>query len=329
MNITLTQDFDPYGNIVAKSGNGDSVYQFTGEARDGTGLTFLRARYLDTDTGRFLSRDVIQGMYFEPQTTHKYTYVENNPITRVDPTGLISEKESEDAEKIVDRLYQTYGIKIHKDWGFQDISMSYYGSDVQTICVWNHGSWRELRELQLVSDAIDLISNEFGSAARFRRAMKGDIRITRINVGKPIRSFALPSFVPFVGDIGLTDHPYNVKFKGDEFTTHTIIHEVGHVWDIKTGFKLSLEMAKELETWVCVPHVEYGEICSFDITKGKEPPPGNIDDPYAGNNRLEDWADSFATYIYDDYYDYFSSTRVLEKGGIRERFIREQINSLQ
>jgi len=43
--LALAQSYEPFGDILASAGNGQSVFQYAGEVRDTTGLTFLRARY--------------------------------------------------------------------------------------------------------------------------------------------------------------------------------------------------------------------------------------------------------------------------------------------
>jgi RHS repeat-associated protein len=55
--VLLSQSYEPYGDTLSKQGEGVSIYQFTGEVRDATGLTYLRARYPDSGTGRFIQVD--------------------------------------------------------------------------------------------------------------------------------------------------------------------------------------------------------------------------------------------------------------------------------
>jgi RHS repeat-associated protein len=45
------------------------------------------ARYLSTDTGRFMTMDTYAGNTHDPVSLHKYLYTEDNPVNRVDPTG--------------------------------------------------------------------------------------------------------------------------------------------------------------------------------------------------------------------------------------------------
>ncbi len=78
---------DPSRKTLACAGDGSSVFQFTGEMRDSTGLTYLRARYLDTSVGRFVSRDTWGGEYRRSLSLNRWNYVEGNPINFTDPSG--------------------------------------------------------------------------------------------------------------------------------------------------------------------------------------------------------------------------------------------------
>ncbi|HDD24953.1 MAG TPA: RHS repeat-associated core domain-containing protein, partial [Chloroflexi bacterium] len=59
----------------------------TGEAQDTTGLLYLRARYYDPTTGRFLTRDPVPCVATLPQTLNPYAYALNNPVLYTDPSG--------------------------------------------------------------------------------------------------------------------------------------------------------------------------------------------------------------------------------------------------
>lgn len=43
--VTHSQDFDPFGNLLSQQGSMFSMFGFIGEQSDATGLTYLRARY--------------------------------------------------------------------------------------------------------------------------------------------------------------------------------------------------------------------------------------------------------------------------------------------
>jgi RHS repeat-associated protein len=86
--VTDTYDYDAWGNTVNTTGSTPNVYLYRGEQYDpDLGLYYVRARYLDTVTGRFLSRDPEGGRIRVPATLHKYLYAASDPVNRLDPGG--------------------------------------------------------------------------------------------------------------------------------------------------------------------------------------------------------------------------------------------------
>jgi RHS repeat-associated protein len=80
--------YDPFG--VPLEGNGvPNPWQFTGEAWDAeVELLYLRARYYQPETGRFVTRDPWTPDAWRPVTLNPFAYASNNPGTYIDPTGL-------------------------------------------------------------------------------------------------------------------------------------------------------------------------------------------------------------------------------------------------
>jgi RHS repeat-associated protein len=91
--------YDAYGNMLAiysgtrgfMGNNGaDAITSllYSGEQFDPQmGMQYLRARYYDPSTGRFNQLDSFFGRLRDPQSFHKYTYVQDDPTTGVDPSG--------------------------------------------------------------------------------------------------------------------------------------------------------------------------------------------------------------------------------------------------
>jgi RHS repeat-associated protein len=92
---------DEFGSPVASSGSSTQPFRYTGEPLDGTGLTYLRARYYDPNLGRFASRDPWAGAVNRPQSLNRYVYVENAPIGKRDPSGQCLVDTAADAAFIV------------------------------------------------------------------------------------------------------------------------------------------------------------------------------------------------------------------------------------
>ncbi len=88
-NAVATYSYDVFGAIRAQTGSSGNYWQFTGEHRDTSeNLYYLRARYYDPSTGRFLGQDPLRGSLRHPSTQNRYAYVTNNPTNLVDPAGL-------------------------------------------------------------------------------------------------------------------------------------------------------------------------------------------------------------------------------------------------
>jgi RHS repeat-associated protein len=86
--VTDTYDYDAWGNTVNTTGSTPNVCLYRGEQYDpDLGLYYLRARYFNPLTGRFLARDSDYGTATDPRTLHKYVYTASDPVNRIDPTG--------------------------------------------------------------------------------------------------------------------------------------------------------------------------------------------------------------------------------------------------
>ena len=88
--VVVEYDYDAYGNLTRKVGDADNNYLFAGEQFDeAVDGYYLRARYYDSLTGRFVSTDPFEGYKSKPVTLHDYLYTGNNPIIFTDPSGEV------------------------------------------------------------------------------------------------------------------------------------------------------------------------------------------------------------------------------------------------
>jgi RHS repeat-associated protein len=70
-----------------RSGSMPTDKKFTGQRLDGTGLYYYNARYYDPEIGRLISPDTLVPNPTNPQAFNRYSYVLNNPLKYIDPSG--------------------------------------------------------------------------------------------------------------------------------------------------------------------------------------------------------------------------------------------------
>lgn len=97
---TSRHDYFPFGEEMfvagrtpqlGYTGSDGTRQKFTLYERDGeSGLDFAQGRYYNSTAGRFISADPVlsSSSVWDPQSWNKYAYVRNNPMSRVDPSGL-------------------------------------------------------------------------------------------------------------------------------------------------------------------------------------------------------------------------------------------------
>ena len=86
--IIATYTYDPFGNVTSGAPEFDSFYGYNAEDTNPvTGLQYLRARYYDTESGRFNVADTYMGDVSRPLTLNRYSYTTNNPVMQTDPSG--------------------------------------------------------------------------------------------------------------------------------------------------------------------------------------------------------------------------------------------------
>ncbi len=115
--VTKKYTYDAFGVEKNIAENDTNAFRYCGEYFDAeTGTIYLRARYYNPTTGRFISRDSFAGKQNDPLSLNLYTYCANNPLIYVDPSG-------HSFKSWIKKKWNNYwddwhdGIKILKDSG--------------------------------------------------------------------------------------------------------------------------------------------------------------------------------------------------------------------
>ncbi|PEZ06747.1 hypothetical protein CN326_09725 [Bacillus sp. AFS018417] len=83
--------YDPFGAVLENkimNGEEGTNYLYTGKCWDNwADLFYMGARFYNPKLGRFLTPDTIIPELYQPQAWNRYSYVQNNPLRFIDPTG--------------------------------------------------------------------------------------------------------------------------------------------------------------------------------------------------------------------------------------------------
>ena len=86
--VTSVYKYDPYGQVTLGSTEHTDFYGYNAESYNpNTGLEYLRARYYNTNKGRFFQEDTYLGDIADPLTLNRYAYTKNSPLNYIDPSG--------------------------------------------------------------------------------------------------------------------------------------------------------------------------------------------------------------------------------------------------
>jgi RHS repeat-associated protein len=70
--VTDLYDYDAFGNLIYRAGTTSNDYLYSGEQFDANlGFYYLRARYMNPSTGRFLVMDPLAGSIYDPASLHR------------------------------------------------------------------------------------------------------------------------------------------------------------------------------------------------------------------------------------------------------------------
>jgi RHS repeat-associated protein len=86
--VTAAFRYRAYGQLAQASTAAPAYLGLASQLFDPSGLYYMRARWYDPGSGRFLARDPVRGDAASPMTLNAYAYAAADPIRLSDPTGM-------------------------------------------------------------------------------------------------------------------------------------------------------------------------------------------------------------------------------------------------
>jgi RHS repeat-associated protein len=144
--------YDAWGNERDRIGSSANNFTFTGhELDEETGLIYAKARFYDSEVGRFLSQDDYLGASKRPPSLHRYFYANANPLGFIDQTGLTSQEAQDDRWKRLEQARDQYvssGGQLDPAKPLPDFSPRPEPQVVQEDGIWDYlkEGWAQLQE---------------------------------------------------------------------------------------------------------------------------------------------------------------------------------------
>ena len=163
--------YDDFGTVNNQWGSIESSFKFLGRfgvMADGD-LYHIRARYYDSDIGRFITQDPLTGNQRDPQTLNRYVYALNNPIRFIDISGLshsTSQKEIAKKNKTTDELHKKLvndASKLKTDFDNHELSDAEKKAEYIDFIREYGGAFADLASGDEADAIIQLFDNKYAS----------------------------------------------------------------------------------------------------------------------------------------------------------------------
>lgn len=209
--ILNSYSYDIWGGPLTAKETVPNSLRYSGEYWDDTtGLQYLRARWYDPGTARFMNEDTYEGEQNNPLSLNLYTYVQNNPLKYVDPSGhigismypspaLICASDPENCEfklKTQVEVNKTIAIEAANFLLFDDINTlknSDTSLDEKALALASLAPWGKLIKLEKVGSLVKKGEKILGDCNCFTAGTKvqtdeGEKNIEDIEVGDKVLS---------------------------------------------------------------------------------------------------------------------------------------------
>jgi RHS repeat-associated protein len=288
--ISGTTRFRPFREYRVEPEAGLTDKGFTGHAHnDYIKLIDMKARWYSGQLGRFLQPDTIVPDPSNPQSFNRYTYVDNNPCRFWDPSGRcgadlnpdgsVNQVATQECASIRDGLMEDYSIDITGIWTLNEMGLLSEG--LALILAALDGD---------TETALSIFGDVFGGVRLHRE--RGGWQANAYTKSRNRVNFHDGTFFnPDVANKTFTSDPR------DDIDVHeTISHELGHVWDLRSGRDLSGGLREVVggEYEYKFLWFEFGEYTVDIASSWTSPFP-----PYHPKNHREDWAYTFAAFVVD------------------------------
>jgi hypothetical protein len=253
-----------------------------------------KARFYSPYINRFIQPDSIVPSPANPQSLNRFSYVYNNSVRFNDPTGHMCREDGKGCDgsflqntRIGNTILKSSGKK--ESAGYEKRWLKRHLKDTYDLNVADDFSVEELRKIRETAQDIEVYADSLtdGNGREWMLRAFGNTTIAHGNDSNG-RSFAWP-WIGIQLDQNWMTHSWGAKV--------LLAHELGHVWDINTGFAASLNMNRDLGgkgvCLFCIPGTDVPQWRpDYHLDK-------NTGIAYGNGGRNEYFAEAFSATIYN------------------------------
>jgi len=197
--VEAEQKFLPFGESLANPATaGMFAKGFTNhEQTDPSGLIYMQARFYAPWYGRFLSPDPARDQHFEEtQSWNIYSYVQNNPTMKIDPTGMIGE-EIPLITSLITRYFSSSSSSSGQNQGlssrtvFTDVHGTFSSAGWQNEI--NHGGGTAEKDKSALGGYVISYKDDVGQRFGVAHAEPGSEGAAEVSPGDAIGRYASPT----------------------------------------------------------------------------------------------------------------------------------------
>ncbi len=173
--------YSTYGELTASTGSTDNPFLFNGlhgAVADPTGLVYMRARYFDPDSARFVTEDPAG---FSSGDYNLYRFARNDPVNFVDPAGLAASPAAEPEKSLLEEWLEVFeasvsvGEQVGGDFnvGPAEVSGTLNAGSYKYECKGMKCGWSAEQKFEVATKVSDLIELGVGAEREVEGLQKG------------------------------------------------------------------------------------------------------------------------------------------------------------
>jgi RHS repeat-associated protein len=217
---TVRQLYKPWGEARYTSGSLPTKYTFTGQYSNVNefGLLFFNARWVDPALGRFAQADSMVPNPGNPLDWDRYSYVRNNPLRYVDPSGHFCEMVGSNEICSADDDSNGHWLPF---WTPSELVNNLWGWSIE-------GVWETSESSAIVSAGFAIqnyINKAGGNGQEWIRTYIGKVRFKRDVLSSMFFSVNKKGGVVMWRSV--------IRLPASGWDVGVVVHELGHVLDNK------------------------------------------------------------------------------------------------